>query len=91
MQLRALLIQLSDQLSDTDRNALHFYIGPYVSRKDRDDCTPTGTLHLFEILFDRSIVSDDNVDYLIRGFETIRCTDASEKLKSRCIVQITII
>ena len=83
MQLRAVLIQLSDQLSDTDRKALHFYIGPYVSRNDRDDCTSNGTLRLFEILFDRCIVSDDNVDYLIRGFERIRCVDAAENLKSR--------
>jgi Death effector domain len=91
MQSRALLIQLSDQLSNADREALHFYIGPYVTRTNREDCTSTGTLHLFEILFDRCIVSEDDVDYLIRVFERIRCNDAAEKLKSLCATQVTII
>ncbi|CAF0840558.1 unnamed protein product [Adineta steineri] len=52
-----------------------------VPRKIRDDCTPTGTLHLLEFLFDRTLISDKNFDYLICAFRKISCYDAVERLQ----------
>ncbi len=81
MEFRALLINLFNQLSDTDRQALHFFVGTKVSRKDRDDCTPHGSLRLLDSLFDRNIITEQNFDYLINIFEQINCYDAAEQLK----------
>ncbi|CAF1145310.1 unnamed protein product [Adineta steineri] len=81
LDFRVLLIQLSNQLSNDNREGLHFVIGPMVPRKIRDDCTPTGTLHLLEFLFDRTLISDKNFDYLICAFRKISCYDAVERLQ----------
>ncbi|CAF1273868.1 unnamed protein product [Adineta steineri] len=81
LDFRVLLIQLSNQLSNDSREGLHFVIGPMVPRKIRDDCTPTGTLHLLEFLFDRTLISDKNFDYLICAFRKISCYDAVERLQ----------
>jgi hypothetical protein len=78
---RVLLIQLSNELSDDNRERLHFIIGSIVPRKLRDDCTPTGTLHLLECLFDRTLISDQHFDYLIYAFREIGCCDAVERLE----------
>ncbi len=81
LEFRVLLVQLSNQLSDGNREDLHFIVGSLVPRKLRDDCTPSGTLHLLEFLFDRTLISDQHFDYLIHAFHEIGCCDAVERLK----------
>ncbi|CAF2853811.1 unnamed protein product [Rotaria sp. Silwood2] len=81
MDFRVLLINLFNQLADNDRQALHFVVGNKVSRKDRDNCTPSGSLNLLDCLFDRNLITGENFDYLINVFEQINCNDASEQLK----------
>jgi hypothetical protein len=78
---RVLLIQLSNELSDHSREELHFVVDSIVPRKLRDDCTPTGTLHLFQCLFDRTLITDQQCDYLIHVFREIDCCEAVEKLE----------
>ncbi|CAF3413278.1 unnamed protein product [Rotaria sp. Silwood1] len=81
MEFRALLINLFNQLADNDRQALHFVVGNKVPRKDRDNCTPSGSLNLLDSLFDRNLITGQNFDYLINVFEQINCNDISEQLK----------
>jgi hypothetical protein len=81
MEFRALLIKLFNQLSDSDRQALHFFVGNRVPRRDRDDCTPAGSLHLLDSLFDQNLITEQNFDYLINVFEQIHCYSAAEQLK----------
>jgi len=81
MEFRAFLINLSNQLSDGNRQALHFFIGTKVPRQDRDDCTPHGSLRLLDSLFDQNVITEQNFDYLINALEKINCYDAAEQLK----------
>jgi hypothetical protein len=81
MEFRAFLIKLFNQLSDDDRQALHFSVGNTVPRKYRDDRTPSGSLHLLDSLFDQNLITEQNFDYLINIFEQINCNNASEQLK----------
>ncbi|CAF4196584.1 unnamed protein product [Rotaria sordida] len=81
MEFRSLLIKLFNQLTNNDRQALHFAVGNKVPRKDRDNCTPSGSLNLLDSLFDRNLITEQNFDYLINIFEQINCNDASEQLK----------
>ena len=78
---RVLLIQLSNELSDENREKLHFIVDSIVPRKLRDDCTSTGTLHLFQCLFDRTLITDQHFDYLIHAFREIGFGEAVEKLE----------
>lgn len=78
---RALLIRIQDQLSDNDRRRFHFLIGDIIPRHQRDDCTLAGTLTLLESLFDRAIISEDYLDFLIRVFHHIQCHDAVKRLQ----------
>jgi len=80
-EFRVLLIQLSNQLSDNNREEFHFIVGSIVPRKLRDDCTPSGTLHLLEFLFDRNLINNQHFDYLIHAFREIRFYDAVERLE----------
>jgi hypothetical protein len=88
-EFRVLLIQLSNQLSDNNREEFHFIVGSIVPRKLRDDCTPSGTLHLLEFLFDRNLISNQHFDYLIHAFREISFYDAVERLEgSYCRLKI---
>lgn len=78
---RALLIRIQDQLSDNDRRRFHFLIGDIIPRHQRDDCTLGGTLTLLESLFDRAIINEDYLDFLIRVFHHIQCHDAVKRLQ----------
>jgi hypothetical protein len=91
MEFRAFLIKLFNQLSDTDRRALHFSLGDQIPRQYRDDCTPSGSLHLLNSLFDQDLITEENFDYLINIFEQIKCFCASAQLKGQCIEDLKII
>jgi hypothetical protein len=78
---RALLIQIQNRLSDDDRCRFHFLIGDIIPRHQRDDCTLSGTLTLLESLFDRAMISDDDLDFLLRVFREIQCYDAVKRLQ----------
>ena len=81
LKFRVLLLQLSNQLSDGNREGLHFIVGSIAPRKLRDNCTPSGTLHLLEFLFDCALINDQRFDYLINALREISCHDAVERLE----------
>jgi len=86
MEFRTLLIKLFNQLSDSDRQALHFSVGNQIPRNYRDNCTPNGSLHLLDSLFDQNLITEQNFDYLINIFEQINCHNASAQLKGLYII-----
>ena len=79
--LRAVLIQIEERLSNEDRHRLHFLIGDLTPRAQRENVTCAGTLTLLESLFDRDIISQDYLDFLIRTFTELKCYDAVKRLK----------
>ncbi|CAF1508023.1 unnamed protein product [Rotaria magnacalcarata] len=81
MEFRALLIEIFNQLSDNDRQSLHFVVGNRVPRNARDDCTPSGSLRLLDFLFDQTLITEQNYDYLIHVFERIKCYEAAKRLR----------
>lgn len=81
MKLRPLLIKLFDELSDTDRRALHFAFGNDIPRIYRDRYTPLASQQILENLFDRNLITEQNCDYLIRIFEKIHCHNVAIQLK----------
>lgn len=81
MEFRAFLTTLFNQLSDIDRQALHFSIGNKIPRKYREDYTPSGSLHLLDSLFDQNLINEENFDFLINIFEQINCSNISTQLK----------
>lgn len=78
---RALLLQIQNRLSNDDRRRLHFLIGDIIPRHQRDDCTLGGTLTLLESLFDRALISEDYLEFLVRIFKEIQCHDAVRRLQ----------
>ena len=82
MHLRLFLTQLFNQLSDADRILLHSNVGAVVPYQDQIDSTPTGSRRLLYSLFDRNVISEENVDYLTELFGKIHLSGAGEKLKS---------
>lgn len=78
---RVLLVQIQNRLSDDDRRRFHFLIGDIIPRHQRDDCTLGGTLTLLESLFDRALISEDYLEFLIRVFREIQCYDAVRRLQ----------
>ena len=88
---RVLLIRIQDQLSDNDRRRFHFLIGDIIPRHQRDDCTLAGTLTLLESLFDRAVISEDYLDFLIRVFHQIQCHDAVKRLRGLIFEDLLII
>lgn len=81
MDLRALLIQFQDCLSDVDRCRLHFFFGDQIPRQIRDDSSINGTLHLLQTLFDRGLIDPDDLSYLIKAFRQIHRDDLSQRLQ----------
>ncbi|CAM4775463.1 unnamed protein product [Rotaria magnacalcarata] len=78
---RALLLKTQELLSDTDRHRLHFLLGDDIPKYLRDDPSLAGTLRVLETLFDRSIINDQDCDYLVDAFSKIQCNDAAKRLK----------
>jgi hypothetical protein len=81
IDFRALLLKIQDRLSNDDRRRLHFLMGDIIPRMQRDDTTLGGTLTVFESLFDRAIITEDYLDFLIRVFGEIQCHDAVKRLQ----------
>jgi hypothetical protein len=81
LNFRVLLLQLSNQLSDGNREGFHFIVGSIAPRRLRDDCTPPGTLRLLEFLFDCALINEQRFDYLIHALREIGCHDAVERLE----------
>ena len=79
--LRAIILKLQDTLSDNDRKRLHFFLGPDVPRRIRDDQSLSGTLSLMESLFDQDKINERDFTFLINAFDEIRCQDAVKLLR----------
>lgn len=78
---RALLVKIQDRLSNDDRHRLHFLVGDIIPRMQRENVTLAGTLTLLESLFDRAVINEDYLDFLIRIFTEIQCYDAVKRLQ----------
>jgi hypothetical protein len=78
---RALLLKIQDRLSNDDRHRLHFLVGDIIPRMQRENVTLAGTLTLLESLFDRAVINEDYLDFLIRIFCEIQCYDAVKRLQ----------
>ena len=76
-----MLIRIQDCLSQNDRDRLHFALGEDVPRTLRDDSSLGGTFRVLEALFEKSFISDDDVDYLTKLFTKINCPDAVKRLR----------
>ena len=76
-----MILKIQDKLSDNDRKCLHFFLGPDVPRRIRDDPSLGGTLNLMESLFDQDKINEQDCTFLINAFEQIRCLDAAKILK----------
>ncbi|CAF1373948.1 unnamed protein product [Adineta ricciae] len=79
--LRAAILKIQDHLSDNDRKRLHFFLGPDVPRRIRDDPTLVGTINLMESLLDQDKINEQDVSLLINAFEKTQCIDAMKILK----------
>lgn len=82
---RALLLKIQDRLSNDDRHRLHFLVGDIIPRMQRENVTLAGTLNLLESLFDRAVINEDYLDFLIRIFTEIQCFDAVKRLQGQFI------
>ena len=78
---RAVLIDILDRLSTSDRKKLKFLLGDDIERCLRDDPTIGGTLDVFQQLLDRGKISDENFNFLIDAFQRIKCHQAAKSLK----------
>lgn len=80
-RLRSIIIKLQDNLSDDDRKCLHFFLGPDIPRRIRDDPSLGGTLSLMEVLFDQDKINGQDFTFLIDAFDENRCYDAAKTLQ----------
>lgn len=84
-QLRSLLLKIDRQLTDDERKRLSFLIGPddiprrYIDIIAKD---PSRSLtDIWELLFDRRLITSDNVNYLIERLNQLPRADLAELLK----------
>ena len=78
---RATLIKIQDVLSDGDRQRLNFLLGDDVPKVLREDSTTGGAIRILDCLFEKTIITNQDCDYLIEAFMTINCHDAAKRLK----------
>jgi len=78
---RVLLANIPHTLSDDERKLFSFVIGDIVSRVDRDNNTLGGILNIIESLFQQEIITEDNLDFLIKVFDAINVKTAVRRLK----------
>ena len=86
--LYSIILHLQDRLSTDDRKRLHFHLGNDVPRRIRDDPTLGGTLHRIDSLFDQDQINEQDLTYLIEGFDQIRCFDAAKLLKGQLFCEM---
>ena len=82
MRFKSLLVQIDDYLTDIDRSRLHFVIGDIIPKRLRDHPTIIDTLSLWETLFERGKIDNENFTLLIEAFEEIGCSRAAKRLRS---------
>lgn len=80
-QLRSIILNLQNRLSDDDRLRLHFFLGNHVPRSIRDDLTLRGTLSLMDNLFEQDKINEKDFHFLIEALDSIQCFDAVKLLK----------
>ena len=80
-ELRTFLVKLFDQLSDHDRQGLHYSLGNQIPGNCPNRCTPSDSLKLLDSLFEQNLISEENFDYLIDIFERIRCDRVVDQLR----------
>ena len=69
LHFRAVLIDILDHLNAHERKKLSFLLADDIERRICDDPTIGGTLDIFQQLFDRGRISDDNFTDLIEAFQ----------------------
>jgi hypothetical protein len=85
-RLRSIILKLEDRLSEDDRTRLHFLLREDVPRRFTEDLSLSGTLNLLESLITQDIINENNLDFLIDAFYTIRCFDAVKLLKGTSLL-----
>ena len=80
-QLRSIFIKIQDRLTAYDRSRFHFYLGNRIPRIVRDDTTLTGTLQAMNFLFEKDIINECDLTFLIDAFDKIQCIDAANLLR----------
>ncbi|CAF3269060.1 unnamed protein product [Rotaria socialis] len=80
-QFRTVLIDILDHLGANERKKLSFLLSEDIERSIIDDPTIGGTLNIFQQLFDRRKISEENFTYLIAAFEAIKCYQATKSLR----------
>ena len=78
---RVLLIKIQDLLSESDCQRLHFLVGNDIPKQLHEDVSIYGAFRVFESLFDKAIITDQDCQYLIEAFRTIRCHNAVKRLE----------
>ncbi|CAF2104297.1 unnamed protein product [Rotaria magnacalcarata] len=81
IQFRAVLIDILDHLGENERKKLSFLLSEDIDRTIIDDPTIGGTLNIFQQLFDRRKISEENFSYLIAAFQAIKCYQATNSLR----------
>jgi hypothetical protein len=90
LHFRAVLIDILERLSANERKKLSFLLADDIERSICDDPTIGGTLDIFQRLFDRGRISEENFTYLIEAFQSIRCNQAARSLRGSYIVMVPI-
>ncbi|CAF4244698.1 unnamed protein product, partial [Adineta steineri] len=80
LRFRTVLLNILDRLSVNERKKLSFLLGDDIERTIQDDPTIGGTLNIFQQLFDRDKISNENFSYLIEAFQAIKCYKAATSL-----------
>lgn len=78
---RSLLLKIYNRLSKDDQHRFHFLVGDHIPRVQREDVTLPGTLAVFELLIDRALLNEDELDFLIQIFLQLRCYEAVKLLR----------
>ncbi|CAF0896251.1 unnamed protein product [Adineta steineri] len=80
LRFRTVLLNILDRLSVNERKKLSFLLADDIERTIQDDPTIGGTLNIFQQLFDRDKISNENFSYLIEAFQAIKCYKAATSL-----------
>ncbi|CAF0869405.1 unnamed protein product [Didymodactylos carnosus] len=84
-KLRALLLDIENQLSDSNITDLCFLLGDDVPRRVLDACKKDQSMReVWETLFSCRKITPDNVTYLIERFEQINRMDLAARLRQFC-------
>jgi hypothetical protein len=93
-KLRAILIDIDRQLTNSERKTLGFLIGSddvprqLIDTIEKDDST--SMIPIWEALLDRRKIDVDNVNYLIERLKKIERTDLVQKLIDYCDISLSL-